>query len=64
MNRQDIQQQETMKRFHSVPKAKGENTNKPSQAMIDKMERRRRIEIMEEAKAIGCTVEQLYKGWR
>lgn len=64
MERQDILKQETMKRFHSVPKAKGENSNKPSKEMVEKMARRRRIEIMEEAKEIGCTVEELYKGWR
>lgn len=62
MNRQNILKQETLKRFHSVPKSKSEN--KPSQEMVEKMKRRRRIEIIQEAKEIGCTVEELYKGWR
>lgn len=60
MNRQDMLQQETMKRFHSVPKAKTDV--KPSQKMIKTMQLRKRIEVMEEAKAVGCSVDELYMG--
>lgn len=60
MNRQDILQQETMKRFHSVPKAKGENSNKPSKKMVETMKCRKRIEVLQEAKELGCSVDELY----
>lgn len=58
MNRQDILQQETMKRFQSVPKAKTDV--KPSQKMVKTMQLRKRIEVMEEARALGCSVDELY----
>ncbi|WFS86260.1 hypothetical protein vBVhaSMAG7_043 [Vibrio phage vB_VhaS_MAG7] len=49
-----------MKRFQSVPKAKTDV--KPSQKMIKTMQLRKRIEVMEEARALGCSVDELYMG--
>ena len=57
MINQDIQQQETMRRFYQVPKS--EKTHAVSKKAKKEKQCRDRILLIKEAQELGCSVEDL-----